>query len=176
MKDEMKTKKQLINELITIRKRVAECEVSKERQESHDDLVLKSGGYFRYFVENANDIVYSLTPDGFFTYASPNWTEILGHDIHEVVGQSFESFVHPDDIPVCRAFLERVVATGKKQAGVEYRVQHKTGAWRWHTSNASPMHNAYDETLSYMGISRDITDRKRAEEELRENEGNYRAL
>ena len=176
MKDEMKTKKQLIDELITIRKRVAEGEVSKDKQESHGDLLLKSGEPFRYFVDNANDIVYSLTSDGFFTYVSPNWTEILGHDIHEVVGQSFESFVHPEDIPLCRAFLERVVATGKKQAGVEYRVQHKAGAWRWHTSNASPMRNSNDETLSYMGIARDITDRKRAEEELRENEGKYRSL
>jgi PAS domain S-box-containing protein len=176
MKDERKKKKQLIDELITLRKLVAESEVSKDKHESHDDLLLKSGERFRYFVENANDIVYSLTPDGIFTYASPNWTEILGHDIHEVVGQSFESFVHPEDIPLCRAFLERVVATGKKQAGVEYRVRHKTGAWRWHTSNASPLRDADGNIISYMGISRDITERKRTEEELRENEGKYRSL
>jgi PAS domain S-box-containing protein len=176
MKDAMKTKKQLIDELITLRKQVAEGEVSKDKEESHDELLLKNGERFRYFVENANDIIYSLTPDSIFTYVSPNWTEILGHDIYEVVGQSFESFVHPEDIPLCRVFLERVIATGEKHAGVEYRVRHKTGAWRWHTSNASPVRDADGNIITYMGIARDITERKRAEEALRESEEKYRLV
>jgi PAS domain S-box-containing protein len=176
MKDAMKTKKQLIDELITLRKQVAEGEVSKDKEESHDELLLKNGERFRYFVENANDIIYSLTPDSIFTYVSPNWTEILGHDIYEVVGQSFESFVHPEDIPLCRVFLERVIATGEKHAGVEYRVRHKTGAWRWHTSNASPVRDADGNIITYMGIARDITERKRLEDEKQRIDAEFQEI
>jgi PAS domain S-box-containing protein/putative nucleotidyltransferase with HDIG domain len=121
---------------------------------------------FRSFVENANDIVYSLTLDGILTYVSPHWTEVLGHDLHEVVGQSFEAFVHPDDVPICRAFLQRVIATGEKQSGVEYRVQHKNGKLRWYTSNGSPIRDAEGKIVSYIGIARDITERVQSYEKL----------
>jgi PAS domain-containing protein len=108
MNNATKTKKQLIDELTALRKRAAESDASKDKPESHDHISLRSDAIFRYFVENANDIVFSLTPDGIITYASPNWTEILGHDIDKVIGQPIESFVHPEDVPLCRAFMERL--------------------------------------------------------------------
>jgi PAS domain S-box-containing protein len=166
MEDKDKTNEHLIEELLDLRKQLAECEASKDKHEFHKDFPL-SDDIFRFFVENANDIIFALTPDGILTYASPNWTEILGHDIHKVVGQPIDDFIHPEDIHLCRAFMERVITTGKKQAGVEYRVRHKTGAWRWHTTNASPVRDIDGNTVSYMGIARDITERKRAEEELK---------
>ena len=81
---------------------------------------------FKTFVENANDIIYQLTPEGVFTYVSPNWTEILGYRQEKVIGEKVEIFVHPDDLHRCIDFLNKVLATGEKQSGVEYRVKHKT--------------------------------------------------
>jgi two-component system CheB/CheR fusion protein len=122
---------------------------------------------FRSFVENANDVLYSLSPEGIFSYVSPNWVDKLGHDPSEVVGKSFNRFVHEDDVPLCQEFLERVIATGQKQEGVEYRVRHKDGTWRWHTSNAAAIRDESRRITSYVGIARDITERKEAEEALR---------
>jgi PAS domain S-box-containing protein len=175
MDDETKKKAQRIDELTTLRKRAAEGGAFNDNQESHNNMSI-SDEMFRHFVENANDIVYSLTPDGTFTYVSPNWTEILGHDINKVVGQPIEVFVHPEDISLCRVFLERVIATGKKQAGVEYRVKNEIGTWRWHTTNASPVRDAAGNIVTYMGIARDITERKWVDQTLRESEEKYRQL
>jgi PAS domain S-box-containing protein len=148
---------------VTERKRTEEAlQVSEER--------------FRSFVENANAIVYSLTPDGIFTYASPNWTEILGHDVREVVGQPFEVFIHPEDLPGCRAFLERTVSTGEKQGGIEYRVRHKDGTWRWHITNASLISDSKGRVISFLGIARDITDRKRAQEQVIESNERFKIV
>ena len=134
-----------------------------------EEVLKESEEKFRSFVENANDIVYSLTLDGIFSYVSPNWTEILGHDLSEVVGKHFVPFVHPDDVPLCQDFLKKVIATGEKQSGVVYRVKHKDGDFRWHTSNSSPIIDNEGKVVSCLGIAHDITDRKRAEKELRDS-------
>ena len=122
-----------------------------------------SEAQFRALVENANDIIYSLAPDGTLTYVSPNWTEILGHETDEVLNQPIDPYVHPDDLNKCKAFLKLVFVTKAKQGGVEYRVRNKEGEWRWHTSNAAPILDADGKVISYMGIARDITERKDVE-------------
>jgi PAS domain S-box-containing protein len=142
-----------------------------------DEALRESEERFRSYVENASDIVYTLSLDGILTYVSPSWTESLGHDVSEVEGRSFEVFVHPEDVPICRAFIEQTVATGRKQGGIEYRVRHKNGEWLWHTSNVSPLRDADGKTVSHLlGITRDITERKRAEEALRESEDRFRGM
>ena len=133
-----------------------------------EESLKESEERFRSLVENANDIIYSLTPEGVFVYASPNWTDILGHDVSEVVGRHFAPFVHPDDLPVCAEFLRKVVETGEKQSGVEYRVQHKDGSWRWHTSSASALKDPTGQVSYYVGIAHDITERKKFLDELAE--------
>ena len=122
---------------------------------------------FRSFVENANDIVYSLTIEGVFNYVSPNWKEILGHDPNRIIGKPFADFVHPDDIKICRDFLDNIMKTGEKGKGVEYRVRHKDGSWRWHLSNASPIRDSSGKPELFLGIARDITERKENEEQIK---------
>jgi PAS domain S-box-containing protein len=121
---------------------------------------------YRSLVENATDIIYSLSPDGLFTYVSPNWTTLLGHEVSEVEGHYFMPFVHPDDVDVCMDFLKKVIETGEQQSGAEYRVRHKDGRWRWHISNASAVRNALGGAAHYIGIARDITERRLSEEKI----------
>ena len=137
-----------------------------ERKHAEEALA-ESEERFRNIVENANDIIYSLTPDGIFTYVSPNWTDILGYDVSEAEGKSFAPFIHPEDLQACLDFLQKVVETGKKQSGIEYRVKHKDGSLRWHTSNASCLKDEEGNVISFIGIARDITDKKAASEELK---------
>ncbi|MCG8606729.1 PAS domain S-box protein, partial [bacterium] len=136
-----------------------------ERKQAQEALQ-ESEERFRNLVENANDIIYSLTPEGRFTYVSPNWTDFLGHEISEVLGSSFEPFIHPDDVASCQDFLRNVIVTGEKQSGIEYRVKHKNGSWKWHTSSASPLKGEDSEVLSFIGIAHDVTERKEFLDEL----------
>jgi len=130
---------------------------------------------FRTIVENANNIIFALTLEGVFSYVSPNWTDILGHEVAEVEGKSFVPFMHPDDVPMCADYFQRVLTTGEKQNAIEYRLQHKDGSWRWHTSNSSAIKDANGNFLYFAGICHDITeqqaalrDRKQAQEALAE--------
>ncbi len=127
----------------------------------------QSEARFRALVENANDIIYALSPQGMITYVSPNWTEILGHSAEEVIGQDIARFVHPEDLENCYRFLQLVLKSGRKQQGVEYRVRHQNGSWRWHISNASPQFDAQGNVEAFMGIARDVTERKQYEDKIR---------
>lgn len=145
----------------------------RQRTES---ALQESEAKFRNFVENANDVIYSLTLQGVFSYVSPNWPDILGHDVQEIEGQLFIPFVHPDDVPACMEFFQTVVTTGKKHSGVEYRIKHKDGSWRWHKSSGSVSRDAKGNVSSFIGICRDTTDTKLAESALRQSEERFRQL
>ena len=148
--------------------------LNKRRQA--EQSLRESEERFRSFVEKANDIVYTISPDGVFTYVSPNWKEILGHEINEVEGRSFEVFVHPDDLAACREILSRTIVSGEKQSGFEYRVKHKNGSWQWHTSNSSVIRDRDDRIISFLGIARNVTERKHAEDALRRLNRELRAI
>ena len=122
---------------------------------------------FRSFVENANEIVFSLAPDGTFTYVSPNWIEQLGHSPGEVMGRSSAEFIHPDDLPKNREIFIRAIKEEKKGAGIEYRIRHKNGTWRWHSQSLTPVHDTDGKVIAVQGICHDITERKKSEEALR---------
>ncbi|NTW98548.1 MAG: PAS domain S-box protein, partial [Geobacteraceae bacterium] len=130
-----------------------------------EEALRESEQRFRSFVENVNDVVFALTASGTFSYVSPQWKESFDYELSDVIGKSFVPFVHPDDVPTCHAFLTRVMTTGEKQRGVEYRVLHKNGTWLWYTANGSRIANQ-DGSLSFIGIGRDITEQKLIQKEL----------
>jgi PAS domain S-box-containing protein len=140
---------------ITERKRVEE--ELKESEEKH-----------RLLVENTHDIIYTLSAAGIFTFVSSSWTEILGQRTDQVIGQSFQQFVHPEDVPSCQAYLDSFILKGQRQEGIEYRVRHIDGSWHIHSTNAAVYK---DKTgVTFYGIARDVTESKKAEDALKESE------
>ncbi|MEI7811350.1 MAG: PAS domain S-box protein [Ignavibacteria bacterium] len=136
----------------------------------------KSEEKYRLLVENSYDIIYTLSLGGELIFASPSWTDILGHPVTQVTGQSFKQYIHPDDISVFQAWLDKVITTGYRQEGVEYRIQHKNGTWRWHTSGAVPLKDENGTVTGYEGIARDITKRKVTDKNLSENEEQFKNM
>lgn len=121
---------------------------------------------FRTFVENANDIIYTLSMDGELTYLSPNWEKLLGHSVEQSLHHSFADFVHPDDVSRCQRFLQSVLNEDHHYDSVEYRVRHANGQWQWHTSTASMVAKQNGEQKYYLGIARDVTTQKRQMEKI----------
>jgi PAS domain S-box-containing protein len=139
-------------------------------------LLRESEEKYRLLVENSYDIIYTLNTEGIFTFVSPALTELLGLPPNQLIGQSFQQIVHVDDIPICLDFLHKVLNTEQRLDGVEYRVKHINGEWRWHKTNAVPFKDETGKVISFHGISRDITEGKRAEEATREIGERYRQL
>jgi len=121
---------------------------------------------FRKFVENAYDIVYSLSPEGIFTYISPNWQDFMGEPAELAIGRSYDDYVHPEDVHLCRDYLRQVLSGAAKPEHPHYRVRRTDGTWRWHISNGSQLTNDCGETIGYVGIAHDNTERKQAEQKI----------
>lgn len=135
-----------------------------ERHEAEERL-RRSELRFRRFVEHASEILYSLSPEGIYLYVSPNWTDKLGHPVSEVTGQSFERFVHPDDVQAFRAFFEKVLERGFSTTSIEYRALNLSGEYRWNASSGAVyIDEKGDKT--YIGVARDIVERKARQEQL----------
>jgi phosphoserine phosphatase RsbU/P len=136
-----------------------------ERREAEQRL-RRSEQRFRRFVENANEILYSLTSAGVLVFVSPIWTAKLGHAVEDVVGHSITEYLHPDDVTAFLGFVSRVLEKGRSTTSIEYRARHENGEYRWHASSGAFYYDEAGEKL-YMGVARDITERKRNQEELR---------
>ncbi len=130
-----------------------------------ENALQKSEERFRSFVEHASDIIFSLSTDGVFTYVTPNWKDAFGYELDETIGRPFVPFVHPDDVAVCFLALQEVMETGEDRRGIEYRVLHKNGTWVWYSANGSRLASAESDEVLFLGIGRDITERKHAEAE-----------
>ncbi|MEN6351241.1 MAG: PAS domain S-box protein [Syntrophomonas sp.] len=135
------------------------------QQRLTEERLRKSEAKLRTIFENANGIIYTLSAEGEFIFVSRGWTEILGHDVDYVTGKNIEHFVHPDDVSVCREFLQNIVSTGQGRKGVEYRVKNVDGEWRWHTSSGAVAKDGSE--IYYIGLAVDISERKKAEEEIK---------
>jgi PAS domain S-box-containing protein len=118
----------------------------------------------RSIIENAAEVIYTLSPQGVVTYVSPVWTDKLGWEPGDLEGKGFASFIHPDDLAACRGALERILAVGKRGRGVEYRIRHRDGSWRWHRSAGSLVKDHEGKPLYIIGIAEDITESSLARE------------
>ena len=130
-----------------------------------EEALKKSEHKFRSFVENSSDIIFIVTEDGFFNYVSPNWKDILGHDVSEVVGKTPADFTPQEDAKKCLEYLTRTLRGEDVSCGVEYQVFHKNGSIRWHATRGSVIDD--DGVKKFLGIARDTTVRRQAEDKIR---------
>ncbi|MFP4403338.1 MAG: PAS domain S-box protein [Candidatus Woesearchaeota archaeon] len=127
---------------------------------------------YKLLVDNTPDIIYTINPEGIFTFVSKAWTNILGHDVNETIGKSFKDFVHENDQYICENALVEVLKTGVKKENIEYRVKHLNGEWRIHNSNAIPLYEN-NNIIGFQGIASDITKNKELQKKALGNKSKF---
>ena len=136
-----------------------------ERKEAEDAL-RRSESQFRRMIENAQDNIVIVDPAGVMTYQSPSILRLMGYTPEELVGRSAFEFVHPDDVGLLAAEMERTFAEAGYVGQVEYRFRHKDGGWRYLEAVGQTLSpDSPDEGV--VANIRDVTERRLAEEALR---------
>ena len=109
---------------------------------------------------------------------SREWKRQIGYEEDEIT-DSFEEWecrVHPDDLPRVLDKIQGFVATGSPSYEIEFRFRHRDGRYLWILTRASLIKNDEGQAVRVMGSHVDITERKQAEDALRQSEELHRAL
>ncbi len=130
--------------------------------------LVSSEAKFRHLIDNSHDIIFMVNAEGIYTFVSPSFTRLLGHPMQEVVGCSFVPTVHPDDVSICLAALNRLFSTGQGQTDIEYRHRHIDGSWHWFNANALPVRDDAGQVIAFQGTAKEITAQKALEEATRQ--------
>src|SRR5919112_1265114 len=131
--------------------------------------------WLRSVVGNSSENVTIVDPDGSLRYASPAFGRMLGYAPEDVVGKmNVLDYIHPDDLPHVLEETEKALSAGGVATNkAEYRFRHKDGSWRWVESVGTYLLDD-PQVKGVVVQTRDITERKRTEEALREAEERFR--
>jgi PAS domain S-box-containing protein len=130
-----------------------------------EEALRSSEESFRLLAENSTDIISRRGPYGVVTYVSPSIKTVLGYEAEEIVGHDTTSLVHEDEAEEYRKFL---LPEGDEPSKATYRMRHADGHYVWLEGLARLIRDpSTGLPLEYQVVSRDITERQQAAEELR---------
>jgi diguanylate cyclase (GGDEF)-like protein/PAS domain S-box-containing protein len=148
-------------------------DASKRRE--LEEALRRSEQQFRSLIENASDIITVMDPDGAMSFVGPSVQRVLGYQPEELIGKNAFDFIHPDDLPDVLRNFSLLVQNPAAPQSAEFRFRHADGSWR--TLEAIGRNALNDSGLAGVVINaRDISERKHAEEALKEAEAKYRTL
>jgi two-component system, cell cycle sensor histidine kinase and response regulator CckA len=158
----------------TVRRAVKEAEERLHRKRAETELIRREK-YFRTLTEHSLDVLTILDGQGGFVYNSPSLKAVLGYDPKDVTGQNAFALAHEDDLPGVLAAFQSAVESPGKVITHEFRCRHHDGSYRFLEIVGQNCLNDPD-IAGVVLNSRDISDRRRAEERWREGEKQYRLI
>ena len=168
MKDESKTKKQLIDELKALNQQVAKIKRSEKKLKQVIEALKGSEERYRLATEHSNEGIIVVKGDERIFF-NQKYLELTGYGRpEELVGKPLFAHIHPDDRERVETFIRRRQKGEPAPSRYEYRIIRRDGSVVWIEISTSVI--AYKGEKASLGYLRDVTERKRAEKELRDSE------
>jgi len=152
------------------------------KRKKAENALRESEKKYKLLTEKMIDMVWTKNMNLQTTYISPSIQKLLGYSPEERINQTIDQQVTPESLSVLTETLIRELAIEKsgkedpQSTTLVLEYYHKDGSTRWMETILSWIRNDQGVTTGIHGVSRDITERKRVEEKLRESETNYRQL
>jgi two-component system, cell cycle sensor histidine kinase and response regulator CckA len=146
-----------------------------EKEKAEEDLNI-SQKRFQAMVETSNDFIWEVDQNQIFTYVSPNIKSLLGYDQTELIGKKLFDFMSPEETEKFVQQIKKLFEEKKTLMGIEIAMLSKEGQTIIFDVNATPFNDKQGKLLGYRGITRDITEKIKANIALRESEEKYRTL
>ena len=128
-----------------------------------EDALRASEVRYRTLVEATGAVTWSCPPSGLQVAPQPEWSAFTGQTTEQTLGTGWSDAVHPEDAGLAAQRWQDAVARGVPFVN-EHRIRRHDGEWRCVRVHAAPILDARGETVEWIGMNLDITERKRSEE------------
>ncbi len=153
------------------------------RQKQMEEATQKSNERYQLFADNVSDVIFIRDMNLRFTYISPSVEKMTGYTVEEAMALTMAEAYTPHSVELAtKAFIEEL---SREKAGqsdpsrvhtIELEGYRKDGSKMWTEARMRFLRDSNGHPTGMLGVSRDITGRKRAEEALRESEKRYKQL
>jgi len=128
----------------------------------------KSEKRFSDILLNSADWIWEVDKDGRYTYASGKVKDILGYDAKELIGKTPFEFMAPDEAKKVSGVFQKLIEKKQVLSDIENWNLTKNGEKVCLLTNGTPIFDDFGELIGYRGVDKNITDRKRAMEQLQQ--------
>jgi PAS domain S-box-containing protein len=150
--------------LMSLATHLAAIAIQRDREEQ---ILRDSEKRFRVLAETLPQMVWTGDPDGALDFLSRRWTEFTGVGVELQLGSRWMGQVHPDDRNGLQDAWHAALRSGRDFRH-EFRVRGRDGQYRWFDTRAVPLRCETGQIIKWFGSNTDITERRRAEELLRD--------
>jgi PAS domain S-box-containing protein len=130
-----------------------------------EQALRKSEEKFRELIEHISDVFYELDPGGTIQYASPSVEHLFGYSPEKIIGRRIDNFLLVEDAAPAVENIQKAMAGNIGPR--EYRVRTESGGICWIRVHSSPISKG-DQVIGIRGVMSDITERRQAEEALKQ--------
>jgi len=152
----------ILQEMSSVANGIALCIDRKRSAEALDASEVK----YRTVVENIKEVIFQTNEAGEWIFLNPAWTEITGYSVPSSIGRRFSDFIHEEDRHRHAELLQEVIELKVSYCRDEARYRAKDGSFRWVEVYAQPTFDGDGSILGASGTISDITERRRAEQEI----------
>jgi PAS domain S-box-containing protein len=131
------------------------------------DALRESRERYRLLADYSTDMISRQSAEGLYLYVSPACTILLGYEVEEMMGRSLTELVHSEDLPAIQQFID-TAPTLPEVSTITYRARRQDNQYIWlETTNKLIRHPETGRIIEIIAVSRDVTERKQAEEALK---------
>jgi PAS domain S-box-containing protein len=167
-----------LRQLLEYHRRAEAALADSERQlrKAHDELEMKvaertaelreSELKLLEIIETMPSMLWSTAPDGEPTHINQRILDYSGLRLENFLNLGWKEFVHPEDFPETAGAFYHAIQTGEPYEAV-HRLRRADGQYRWHHARGEPLRDKQQRIIQWYGLSVDIDEGKKAENELR---------
>ncbi|HEX2952329.1 MAG TPA: PAS domain S-box protein [Armatimonadota bacterium] len=149
---------------------------TREKHQKAEEALRESERQYRLLAENSTDMISRHDPQGVYLYVSPACRGLLGYEPDELVGHTATEFIHPDDIAAIKQANSSVLKNEREISALRYRIRRKDNQYIWFETTSRALRDTAGTVIEIQSSSRDVTERVKADEGLKQSEQRLSAI